>query len=133
MHVLFGENGAGKSTLISILAGAHQPERGRMFFQRRAARICTRCTRRASCGISAVFQEFSLVPQMTVEENMFLGAEATTRRLPRPKRELRRRAEEIIARLGFPLRADRAGAVSHPRRAADGGDRQGVPLATSRS
>jgi ribose transport system ATP-binding protein len=54
-------------------------------------------------GISAVFQEFSLVPQMTVAENIFLGAE-TTRLGLLERGQLRRRAEEIIARLGFPLR-----------------------------
>ena len=56
-----------------------------------------------SLGISAVFQEFSLVPQLTVEENLFLGAEATRGGLL-DKRELHRRAEAILARLGFPLR-----------------------------
>ena len=50
-----------------------------------------------------MFQEFSLVPQMTVEENLFLGAEATRGGLLN-KRELHRRAEAILARLGFPLR-----------------------------
>jgi ribose transport system ATP-binding protein len=100
--VLFGENGAGKSTLISIAAGALRPDAGSIAF--RGAPIQLHSVHHArSLGISAVFQEFSLVPQMTVEENLFLGAEATTGGLLN-KRELHRRAEEILARLGFPLR-----------------------------
>ena len=102
VHVLFGENGAGKSTLISIVAGALRPSSGRMLFRGEPIDLPSVHQAR-SLGISAVFQEFSLVPQLTVEENLFLGAEATTGGLLN-KRELRRAAEEILARLGFPLR-----------------------------
>ena len=102
VHVLFGENGAGKSTLIAIAAGALRPDAGRIAF--RGAPIQLHSVHHArSLGISAVFQEFSLVPQMTVEENLFLGAEATRSGLLN-KRELHWRAEAILARLGFPLR-----------------------------
>ncbi len=102
VHVLFGENGAGKSTLISIVAGALRPDGGRLYF--RGVPIDLHSVHQArSLGISAVFQEFSLVPQMTVEENLFLGAEATSRGLLN-RRELHRRAEAILARFGFPLR-----------------------------
>jgi ribose transport system ATP-binding protein len=102
VHVLFGENGAGKSTLISIVAGALRPSGGQMFFRGEPLDLASVHHAR-SLGISAVFQEFSLVPQLTVEENLFLGAEATTRGLLN-KRELRRAALEILSRLGFPLR-----------------------------
>jgi ribose transport system ATP-binding protein len=102
VHVLFGENGAGKSTLISIVAGALRPSSGRMFFRGEPLDLPSVHQAR-SLGISAVFQEFSLVPQLTVEENLFLGAEATSGGLLN-KRELRRAAEEILARLDFPLR-----------------------------
>ena len=104
VHVLFGENGAGKSTLISIAAGALRPDAGRIFFRDEPLQLHSVHHAR-SLGISAVFQEFSLVPQMTVEENLFLGAEATTRGLVN-KRELHRRAEAILDRLGFPLRPE---------------------------
>ena len=102
VHVLFGENGAGKSTLISILAGANQPTRGRLYANGQPVSFAGVREARAR-GISAVFQEFSLVPQMTVEENLFLGAEATKGGLLN-KRELHRRAEAVLAQLGFPLR-----------------------------
>ena len=65
-------------------------------------------------GISAVFQEFSLVPQMTVEENLFLGAELTRGGLL-DKRALHRQAQALIARLGFPLKPGQT--VQHLTRA----------------
>jgi ribose transport system ATP-binding protein len=102
VHVLFGENGAGKSTLIQMLAGVHQPSAGTIRF--RDELIALESVHQArQLGISAVFQEFSLVPQLTVEENLFLGAEITRHGLLK-KRESRRRAEQVLARLGFPLR-----------------------------
>jgi ribose transport system ATP-binding protein len=102
VHVLFGENGAGKSTLISILAGAVRPTSGEIWLRGEPVQLeSVLLARRA--GISAVFQEFSLVPQMTVAENIFLGAE-TTRGGLLDRKDLRRRAEALIGRLGFPLR-----------------------------
>jgi ribose transport system ATP-binding protein len=102
VHVLFGENGAGKSTLISIVAGALRPDAGEVQLQGRPVHFRSVHDARQR-GISAVFQEFSLVPDMTVEENLFLGAELT--RGPfLTKRALHRRAEATLARLGFPLR-----------------------------
>lgn len=105
VHVLFGENGAGKSTLISILAGARKPSAGRIRFRGRAVRLDSVHDARR-LGIRAVFQEFSLVPQMSVEENLFLGAEATRGGLLR-KRTLRRRAQALLDRLHFGLDAAR--------------------------
>ena len=54
-------------------------------------------------GISSVFQEFSLVPTLTIEENLFLGAELTNHGFL-DKTELHRRADDILKQLGFPLR-----------------------------
>jgi ribose transport system ATP-binding protein len=103
VHVLFGENGAGKSTLISLIAGANRPSDGEIFLRGEPVRLESVHQAR-QLGISAVFQEFSLVPQMTVGENIFLGAETTTRLGLLDRKSLRRRAEEIVRRLGFPLR-----------------------------
>jgi ribose transport system ATP-binding protein len=102
VHVLFGENGAGKSTLIQILAGVHQPTEGSLFFRGKPLDL-QGVHHARSLGISAVFQEFSLVPTLTVEENLFLGAEATHYGLL-DKAALHRRAKEILNQLGFPLR-----------------------------
>ena len=102
VHVLFGENGAGKSTLISIVAGALRPHGGHICFRGRVVDLASVHHAR-SLGISAVFQEFSLIPQLTVEQNLFLGAEETTFGVL-DKSEMRRRATVILDRLGFPLR-----------------------------
>ena len=102
VHVLFGENGAGKSTLIQILAGVHRPTGGSVLFRGRPVDL-QGVHQARTLGISAVFQEFSLVPTLTVEENLFLGAEVTHRGLL-DKAALHRRADEILKQLGFPLR-----------------------------
>src|SRR5262245_4310547 len=100
-HVLFGENGAGKSTLISLVAGAEQPSAGTIYFKGEKLALAS-VNEARGLGISAVFQEFSLVPQLTVEENIFLGAEVGAGPFL-DKRELRKRAVDILGRLGFPL------------------------------
>ena len=78
VHVLFGENGAGKSTLISLLAGADRPTSGEIRFDGHSVEFANVHEAR-ELGISAVFQEFSLIPQMTVSENILLGSEPTTK------------------------------------------------------
>jgi ribose transport system ATP-binding protein len=102
VHVLFGENGAGKSTLIQILAGVHRPTEGNIRFRGQTLEL-QGVHHARTLGISAVFQEFSLVPTLTVEENLFLGAELTHHGLL-DKSELHRRANDILKQLGFPLR-----------------------------
>jgi len=100
-HVLFGENGAGKSTLISLAAGVYRPTHGRIEFRGETIDLAS-VNQARQRGISAVFQEFSLVPQLTVEENLFLGAELTGGRLLK-KRAMHAKAQEILDRLDFPL------------------------------
>jgi ribose transport system ATP-binding protein len=101
-HVLFGENGAGKSTLIQMLAGVHRASEGSIRFRGEAIELLGVHHAR-TLGISAVFQEFSLVPTLTIEENLFLGAELTRHGFL-DKSELHRRADGILKELGFPLR-----------------------------
>lgn len=101
VHVLFGENGAGKSTLINVIAGTFGPDSGRFLYQGREIRKLTPHQARVM-GISPVFQEFSLVPEMTVDENLFLGRERS-RFTFLNKRAMRAKAREVIAELGFNL------------------------------
>src|ERR1700751_2384162 len=101
VHVLFGENGAGKSTLIQILAGALEPTEGTISLRGEAV-VLESVHQARALGISAVFQEFSLVPTLTVEENLFLGAEPT-RHGVLGKATMRRRAASLLEELGFAL------------------------------
>ncbi|PWC45831.1 sugar ABC transporter ATP-binding protein [Azospirillum sp. TSO22-1] len=101
VHVLFGENGAGKSTLISMLAGATRPSDGEILVRGHNVAFHSVADARAA-GISAVFQEFSLVPTLTLAENIFLGDE------PRvgpflDRAAMRRRAAALFAELDFAI------------------------------
>jgi ribose transport system ATP-binding protein len=102
VHVLFGENGAGKSTMIQIIAGVHRPSGGQIFMNGQPLHIHSVYHAR-SLGISAVFQEFSLVPQLSIEDNLFLGSELKRGPLL-DKVGLRRQAREVLDRLGFDLK-----------------------------
>ncbi len=70
---IVGENGAGKSTLIKILGGAHRPDRGRIVLEGREVSFRSPSAAQQA-GISIIYQEFNLVPDLTVRENIFLGA-----------------------------------------------------------
>jgi ribose transport system ATP-binding protein len=74
VHVLFGENGAGKSTLINIIAGTFAPDDGTMMLRGEVLRLHSPHHAR-QMGINAVFQEFSLVPTLSVQDNLYLGRE----------------------------------------------------------
>ena len=73
---LVGENGAGKSTLIKILGGAHLPDSGDILIEGSDPRIHSPTSARHA-GVSVIYQEFNLVPNLTVRENIFLGREKT--------------------------------------------------------
>ena len=76
VHALMGENGAGKSTLMKILAGAHQPDAGTIALDGEPVRFGhpREAQRR---GVSIIYQEFNLLPERTVAQNIFLGREPT--------------------------------------------------------
>ncbi len=102
VHVLFGENGAGKSTMISMIAGVYQPTEGDMTFRGEAVKLNSVHHAR-SLGISAVFQEFSLVGQLSVEQNLFLGDEHISNGFLN-KKASHEEALRILNKLGFPLK-----------------------------
>ena len=88
VHILLGENGAGKSTLAKIVAGLIPANSGEIIIDGRPVRVGSAQQARR-LGIAIVFQELSLVPHLTVVDNLFLGAE----RANRPFSVLRRREE----------------------------------------
>ena len=101
VHALVGENGAGKSTLINILAGVHQPSSGVLEIEGRP-RVLPDPLSAQQAGISVIFQEFSLLPHLSVAENIFLNREPVQGlRIDWP--ELYRRATEVIKLLEIDL------------------------------
>ena len=74
IHLLLGENGAGKSTFIKVLAGVIRPDQGQMFLESLPMRFSSPNAAR-KMGVSAVFQELSLIPTLSVWQNIWLGQE----------------------------------------------------------
>jgi ABC-type sugar transport system ATPase subunit len=95
---LVGQNGAGKSTLISIMAGVLEPDAGSIEVDGAPIVLSSPATALGH-GIVAVYQELSLVPELTVAENLFLGLEPSAGPWLR-RADMRRRAREILVRLG---------------------------------
>ncbi len=72
VHVLIGENGAGKSTLMKIIAGAYQPDSGSLEMNGKHVRF-NNPQDAQEAGVAIIYQEFNLIPNMNVAQNMFLG------------------------------------------------------------
>jgi len=102
---LLGENGAGKSTLVKILTGVYQADSGSIYLDGQKVQLDGPKHAR-ELGIGIIFQEFSLVPYMTVAENIFLGREVQKFAGSLDKKEMRKRSIELLDRLGVQLDAD---------------------------
>ncbi|MGW2613883.1 sugar ABC transporter ATP-binding protein [Streptomyces sp. NPDC001500] len=101
IHALMGENGAGKSTLIKVLTGVYSLDGGTITLDGRSVRI-TSPLQAQQAGISTVYQEVNLCPNLSVAENIFIGREPT--RLGRIQwKRLRREAAELVDRLGLDI------------------------------
>ncbi len=98
---LVGENGAGKSTLIKVLGGACLPDRGEILIDGRDPRIDSPISARHS-GISIIYQELNLIPDLTVRENIFLGHETTRFGLLNASNELAA-CRQLFHRIGINL------------------------------
>lgn len=101
---LLGENGAGKSTLMKVLGGAHRADAGTVTINGRQCRFQSPQDSRKA-GVAVIYQEFNLVPSLTVVENIFLGQEVTRAGFVARKRE-HQRAKALFARLGVEIDLD---------------------------
>ena len=104
IHGLVGQNGSGKTTLIKTLCGAHQSDSGTILHDGRPVRLPNPLAARA-LGIATVFQEFSLVPNMTVAENIFLGG-WPGRLYGIDWRQMREDARKVLAQLEIAISPD---------------------------
>lgn len=122
---LLGDNGAGKSTLIKTLTGVHTPTSGQIYFEGKPVSIGSPQVAR-ELGIETVYQDFALVPLMSISRNFWLGREPTRRFGPFQLLDMKKMAEETRTALldvGIHIRdADEAvGKMS-------GGERQSIAI-----
>jgi len=102
VHALLGENGAGKSTLVKVVTGVHQPDGGEILLDGKPVHFSdTRETRQA--GITAIYQELSLFPDLDVAENIFVGCQPVTATGRIDWRKLYSEAGRLLQSLGVQL------------------------------
>ncbi|MFI7410165.1 sugar ABC transporter ATP-binding protein [Streptomyces sp. NPDC049627] len=101
IHALMGENGAGKSTLIKVLTGVYSLDGGTITLDGKAVRIGSPLQAQQA-GISTVYQEVNLCPNLSVAENIFIGREPTRAGRIQWKR-MRKEAAEMVDRLGLDI------------------------------
>jgi rhamnose transport system ATP-binding protein len=105
-HALLGENGAGKSTLVKILAGVYQPDGGSIYLDGARVQLTSPAAAR-DAGVSVIYQEPTLFPDLTVAENIFMGRQPlkSGRRIDRSK--MMKVANDAFTRLGVHIEASR--------------------------
>lgn len=100
VHALVGSNGAGKSTLMKILTGVYSYDSGEIFLQDK--KVDKQIIDSKEAGISMIFQELSLVPTMTVSENIFLGQEISDN-IKLNKKEMQIKVLKLLSDLNIDL------------------------------
>ncbi len=104
VHVLLGENGAGKSTLIKIMTGAFQHDSGEIYFDGEKTKISDPIHAQR-LGISAVYQEFNLIPHLDAAMNIFVRKQPMKGKLIKymNKQEMYQKSEQILSDLGVKI------------------------------
>lgn len=104
VNVLLGENGAGKSTLIKMIAGAHRPDKGVIKLNGEPV-ILHDPTQAQALGVGTVFQEFNLIPYLTVYENIFVANHLTKGTYIKvlDRQEMIRRSEKVLESIGVHI------------------------------
>ena len=100
IHALMGENGAGKSTLIKVLTGVYPKDGGTITLDGKVAAIHSPQDAQ-NLGISTVYQEITLCPNLTVAENMFIGR---TKNVWQNWKSMNKKADEILSELEIPAK-----------------------------
>lgn len=101
-HALVGENGAGKSTLMKILAGVYRPDEGQLVWQGQPLHLHSPADAQRQ-GIRIIYQEFNLLPDLTVAENILLNREPRTRFGFIDWKRMNSRTAELLAQLEIPI------------------------------
>lgn len=104
VHALMGENGAGKSTLIKILTGIYPKDGGEIFWMGQPVEINNR-NDASKLGISVIYQELSLIPTLTVMQNVMLGKEESRLGIVN-SRKIRKKVKDLIDKYGFGIKTD---------------------------
>jgi len=102
IHALVGENGAGKSTLIKILGGAYQPDGGKIIIENKEV-IISSTSMAQHYKIAVIYQEFNLIPDLTVAENIFIGREPKIGKSLINWNKLNNNAAEILKKLDIDI------------------------------
>ncbi len=103
VHALMGENGAGKSTLIKVLTGVYEKDDGEIYLEGHEKAVVIRSPQDAqNLGISTVYQEITLCPNLSVAENMYIGR---TSSMLRDWKKMNADAEKILKSLDIPATA----------------------------
>ncbi|WP_049268499.1 sugar ABC transporter ATP-binding protein [Citrobacter braakii] len=103
VHALLGENGAGKSTLMKILSGVYQPDEGDIIFEGQPVTFANPLSAQ-SAGITIIHQEFNLFPELTVEDNIFIGREfCKNNRWRLDEKQQRQAAIDILQKLNLNI------------------------------
>jgi len=102
IHALLGENGAGKSTLMKILSGIYQPDEGRILLDGEEREFAS-YNEAVAAGVSIIFQEFSLIPDLDAVENIYLGREYTNSLGFLTRSRMRQEARALFDKLGINI------------------------------
>ena len=102
VHALMGENGAGKSTLIKVISGAIKPNAGEIIYEGKSYSEMNPILSQ-KLGIGVIYQEFNLVPELSIAENIFLGNKLT-KGLTINRKLMNQKAREIME--GFGIKID---------------------------
>lgn len=106
IRCLIGENGCGKSTMIKIISGFHNFDQGNMYINGNEYEKITPLESIKE-GIQVIYQDFSLIPNMTVAENITMYEDVIENKILVTRKEMRQRAEDTVKRINFDIDIDK--------------------------